>query len=102
MKKILSDMGEPAALELLAEECTELAQSALKLARKQRGENPTPVTLQKCVVQILEEMADVWLCINVLKETDWYDQKMIDLVCELKLNRWKNRMGIDYGSAKSD
>ena len=35
--RILNKIGEPAVLEQLAEECTELAQSALKLAGRNSG-----------------------------------------------------------------
>ena len=40
--EVIRSLGEPALLEQLAEECSELAQAALKLARLERGENPTP------------------------------------------------------------
>lgn len=52
--RILNKIGEPAVLEQLAEECTELAQSALKLARKIRGENPTPKSLEECKASLQE------------------------------------------------
>lgn len=42
--EVICSQGEPALLEQLAEECSELAQAALKLARLERGENPTPKT----------------------------------------------------------
>lgn len=42
--EIIRMLGEPALLEQLAEECSELAQAALKLARLERGENPIPKT----------------------------------------------------------
>lgn len=45
---IVERIGEPAFLEQLAEECSELAQAALKTARKYRGENPTPKTIDEC------------------------------------------------------
>ena len=57
--EILNKIGEAAVLEQLAEECTELAQSALKLARKIRGENPTPKSLEECKASLQEEAADV-------------------------------------------
>ena len=41
---ILDMIGEPAMYEQLAEEANELAHAAQKMARIQRGENPTPVT----------------------------------------------------------
>ena len=38
--KIIEEIGEAAMLEQLAEECTELAKAALKMARIIRKENP--------------------------------------------------------------
>lgn len=71
--EILNKIGEAAVLEQLAEECTELAQSALKLARKIRGENPTPKSLEECKASLQEEAADVELCIDILPDgyIDW-------------------------------
>lgn len=39
-RKIVDTIGPTAALEQLAEECTELAHAALKLARINRGGKP--------------------------------------------------------------
>lgn len=38
--EVIRTLGEPALLEQLAEECSELAQAALKMARLERGETP--------------------------------------------------------------
>lgn len=65
--KVIRTLGEPALLEQLAEECSELAQAALKLARKERGENPTPKTEEECVENLLEELGDVNLCMSVVE-----------------------------------
>lgn len=54
-KTIVERIGEPAFLEQLAEECSELAQAALKTARKYRGENPTPKTIDECYDALQEE-----------------------------------------------
>lgn len=97
---ILDEMGEPAALELLAEECTELAQAALKFARKKRAENPTPVSTQKCVEHVLEELADVMLCETVLLNADWFDAHKVDSIFDLKLKRWINRM-VEHGKSRN-
>lgn len=59
---IVERIGEPAMLEQLAEECTELAKAALKKARILRGENPTDATLEKENKAINEEFADVYHC----------------------------------------
>lgn len=44
MYQVIGAIGLPAVLEQCAEELAELTQAALKMARKLRGENPTPVT----------------------------------------------------------
>lgn len=65
--EVICSLGEPALLEQLAEECSELAQAALKLARLERGENPTPKTEEECVENLLEELGDVNLCMSVIE-----------------------------------
>lgn len=50
----------------LAEECAELGKAALKMARIYRGLNPTPVTRTEAFQNLVEEMADVTLCMEVL------------------------------------
>ena len=65
--EVICSLGEPALLEQLAEECSELAQAALKLARLERGENPTPKTEEECVENLLEELGDVNLCMSVVE-----------------------------------
>lgn len=63
---VLEMIGTAALLEQLAEESAELAQAALKMARKLRNENPTPKTHADCVSNLQEEIADVELCISIL------------------------------------
>lgn len=65
--KVICSLGEPALLEQLAEECSELAHAALKLARLERGNNPTPKTEEECVENLLEELGDVNLCMSVVE-----------------------------------
>ena len=60
--KIIEEIGEAAMLEQLAEECTELAKAALKMARIIRKENPTPVTEKEAIANIREEYTDVVQC----------------------------------------
>ena len=82
-------LGEPALMEQLAEECSELAQAALKLARKERGENPTPKTLDECFKALIEEMADVKLCIWVVEASRSFDLRRN---CDRKRERWAQRI----------
>lgn len=52
----------PARYESLAEECAELAQAALKMARLIRGENPTPIKRGEAEANLQEEFTDVISC----------------------------------------
>lgn len=58
---VLDMIGTAALLEQLAEESAELAQAALKMARKLRNENPTPKSRADCVAN-LQEKSRTWNC----------------------------------------
>lgn len=65
-KTMIEYIGKTAMLEQLAEEATELAKAALKLARIYRAENPTPVTEDKAYKNLIEEYTDVETCAREL------------------------------------
>lgn len=91
IKKIKDRLGEPEALAQLAEECTELAQAALKLRRALDVKNPTPKTVEECRRDLCEEYLDVIICTGVLN---------LDLPpegVERKMLRWMKRLGIRNG-----
>lgn len=83
MMNILETIGEPAVLEQLAEECTELAQAALKLSRILREENPTPVSRKEARERLVDEKQDVMNCL--------YVHGNVGLNYE-KLKRWEDRI----------
>ena len=96
---IRSRVPETELLAQLAEEATELAHAALKLRRAIDGKNPTPVRLSEAWSGLLEEVADVQLCLQVVgvDVTPTAYQRAI----EAKLERWANRLraascGFDY------
>lgn len=93
---ILEAIGEAALLEQWAEECTEQAQAALKVARILRKENPTPVTLAKARKNLIEETADASLCRDewVYSQQDKDDiiEEMISIK-KAKRERWYSRLG---------
>lgn len=66
-KNLIELIGEPAMLEQTAEECSELAQACLKMARKLRNDNPTPKTDKEIRDNLCEEIADVLICIGELE-----------------------------------
>lgn len=84
--KIIEEIGEAAMLEQLAEECTELAKAALKMARIIRKENPTPVTEKEAIANIREEYTDVVQCAGELSLT--VDEEQM----ARKHERWEKRV----------
>lgn len=88
---ILEMIGTAALLEQLAEESAELAQAALKMARKIRNENPTPKSHADCVANPQEEIADVELCISVLPAA-LHDPAEVGRTMAAKHRRWNERL----------
>lgn len=75
----------------LAEECSELAQAALKLRRAITKTNPTPVTYNQALEDLMEEAADVLLCLRVLPEVE-ENGYIIDIGIAEKAERWLSRL----------
>ena len=79
-------------LAQLAEECAELGKAALKLRRAYSGENPTPVTRAEAFANLVEEVADVTLCLEVLCLNTAEVLCNVGTIMEEKSARWKNRL----------
>lgn len=92
------NISKPVLLEQLAEEVCELGQAALKLARKIRGESPTPKTEEELIESLTEEIADVEVCVDQL--TDLIDFCQVESIKEFKYQRWMKRLE-DDDKAKS-
>lgn len=92
MSKIVDEIGEAALLEQTAEECVELAQACLKLARKLRDENPTPMSKEDILKNINEEMADVALCLDEIVDAGFVSYEGVDFVIMQKRERWEKRV----------
>lgn len=84
---MIEQIGEPAMLEQLAEEAAELAQAALKLARIERDENPTPVTSEEAHRNLIEEYTDVVMCTSELGLD--FDPVQVVRKRERFIRRWK-------------
>lgn len=83
-------LSEEELLAQLAEEASELAQAALKLRRALDGRNPTPVPVDEARACLSEEVADVMLCLQVLKvSTQTHDLEGLKY---RKLDRWVGRL----------
>lgn len=85
-------LGELELLTQLAEECAELSKAALKLRRALDGKNPTPVQWEDAFDNVIEEIADVFLCVSVLQYDTEEIQSKISAICDKKLTRWTNRL----------
>lgn len=70
MDKISDYISTSDLLCQLAEECSELAQAALKLKRAMEGTNPTQKGIPECWDDLDEEIADTFLVIQQMGLTD--------------------------------
>ena len=70
-----------------------IASPALKLARKYRGENPTPRSEMECIDHLTEETADVTLVLDQLKSI--ISEERVRAIKAQKMVRWRIRMGGD-------
>lgn len=89
---MIENISDAAMLEGLAEEAAELAQAALKLARVIRDENPTPVTAEEAEWHLSEEMVDVLLYLQEIRDRWGITLAEINNIMILKRQRWENRM----------
>ena len=90
--KIIDRYGEEYVLRRLAEECTELAQAALKLIRARRKE--TPMREDEARERLVEEIADVHLMAGEVFRHMLFaaEQRCVDEICEQKRERMFARM----------
>ena len=76
----------------LAEEGAELAQAALKLRRAITRKNPTPIKQSEAVKKLLEEIADVKLCLHVCELETVQNKIEVNRIIGLKAERWVERL----------
>lgn len=92
---VVKKIGVPALLEQTAEECCELAHACLKMARKLRDENPTPKSVEDIRDELVEEMADVNVCLKMIKwHTDITNVRDQWLLENRKEHRWYERLDL--------
>lgn len=89
---IKSQVSREDMLYLLAEESSELAQAALKLARKMKGSNPTPKSIEECTDDYYEEIVDVTLCLYMLDYKDHIGDPKYFEMFDRKIERWAERL----------
>lgn len=80
---LIDFIGDAAMLEQTAEECSELSKACLKMSRLIRGENKVYKTKQELYDNLVEEAADVKICLDELIEgllifRNDFDNKVVD------------------------
>lgn len=80
-------------LAQMAEELTEAAQAALKLRRAMDGANPTPISVDTGMKNLIEELADCQLCEDIFfhgmaTQCVSHAYKEIDRIRSEKMERW--------------
>lgn len=64
-KKVSDILPKTEILAQMAEKASKLALVALELRRALDGTNPTPKSVEECLENIQEEMADVFVCLTM-------------------------------------
>ena len=89
MAYVVDRATESEVLAQLAEEAAELAQAALKLRRALGGPNPTRVSVEEARAALIEEAADVDLCMDLLEGGVLKGSALASAVIgDVKLRRW--------------
>lgn len=92
MSTVRHKLGQDEILAQLGEEAAELAQAALKMRRAYSTVNPTPVSPWKAYENLLEELADVKVCLMALGVDTRNMHQRIDDIAEQKMTRWATRL----------
>ena len=102
LNEILDKLGEDEILCQLAEEAAELGKAALK-HRRACGytKNVTPVTRDESYRNLIEEIADVNLCLAVLGLNAGLPILEVSEVMTAKAERWHKRL-FESGEQKED
>lgn len=90
--KISCFLEQEDILAQVAEECCELAQVASKRVRILRKANKTPISLEDNYESIQEEIADVFLSIDVLIRKLEIPLSEVETIRTNKLSRWLSRL----------
>ena len=93
--RLIEKIGPAAMLEQTAEECVELAQACLKYARYLRGENPTFKNVGIIKDNMMEEIADVMICISELNNSEYSSHVTVSDYIGKKAERMRKRFGDD-------
>ena len=92
IENIRAHLDQAELLTQLAEEAAELAQAALKLRRARTRVNPSLVGSIEALDNLLEELADVSVCVRVLGLDRGPNLDQVHTIMDKKLERWATRL----------
>lgn len=92
LQYIREELGVSELLAQLAEEAGELAHAALKLRRVYDGKNPTPVSVEDALDNLLEEIGDIDNCLEALELNNPKYALRIYQSKTSKIKRWAQRL----------
>lgn len=93
LDEILDKLGQDEILCQLAEEAAELSKAALKYRRALGNtDNVTPVTPKEAFKNLIEEIADVRLCLLILGLDAGLHAVEASRVMNAKAERWHKRL----------
>ena len=92
---LIEKIGKEQMLLQTAEECTEMAQACLKMARKMNGKNPTDKSFKTLQANLEEEMTDVLVCFEELYDAECVEERNLTKWSDLKKERIKERFKTD-------
>ena len=90
LNEIAKVLGRDEILLQLAEECSELSQSCLKMVRAYKG--LTPKTIDECKDNLSEELNDVKMCMELIESLIVGLQDKQKSYKEYKTDRWYKRV----------
>ncbi len=90
---IASRLTEDSILCQLAEEASELAKAALKLRRERAQDNPTPVTEEEAITNLIEEFADTLNAFRAWEQVKGFGMNLVvNAIADEKCNIWAGRL----------
>ena len=95
LEYIAENLSDEDILCQIAEEAAELAQAALKLRRAITGTNPTPVSYEDAIYNLIEEYGDVVVAFMAYAKKSEIDTEVYELSnenIESKFYRWAQRI----------
>lgn len=89
---IQANMHTAEMLDMLRTECGELGRATIQLQVTINPDNPSPATTSEAYRNVLEELADIGLCLDLLGINNAIDRLRVDQIKREKAERLVERL----------